>query len=307
MATIDSLPFDRVTYREGQRLTARDLKDDRARRTSLRRLHVRHLHETWGIATGFDVQAAGASAVGVGPGYAIDIVGRDLVLSSSLAIPVPAAAGPTVFVLVATFLEDCAFPTTAAGAGVCLDAPIHPRRERPAFAWRTAAEFEPGPMVPLGHVLVEKGAIKGAVNLRVRRYARRLVRPLIATGITDPSDTWTIPWHSGGFVEAEQRVSTVDAGFHNAPIYFAWPVVVRPTPGDSSAAIARAIAQSYPQVTERTANGFVFRMVLDGTLVGALREAWAVSWLGVEQPGGCGPSLDLKKLLTAAGLFFKFA
>jgi hypothetical protein len=306
MATIDDLPVDRVTYREGQRLTARDLTDDRARRTLLRRLHVRHLHDTWGVATGFDVQVAGSSAVGVGPGHAIDIFGRDLVLSSSLAIPVPTATSPTVFVLVVTFLEDCAFPTTAAGAAVCLDAPIHPRRERPAFAWRTAAEFEPGPMVPLCHVLVDKGAIKGAVNRRVRRYARRLVRPVIATGMTDPSEAWTVGWHAGGFVEAEQHVSTLDGGFHNTPTYFAWPVVVGPTPGESSADIARAVAQSYPQVTERTANGFVFRMILDGALVGTLRDAWAVSWLGVEQPGGCAPSLDLKRLLTSAGLFFKF-
>src|SRR5262245_48900407 len=93
---------ERVTYREGQRLTARDLQDDHDRIVMLRRLHVRNLHETWGIATGFDVQAAGAAAVAVGPGYALDIGARDLVLSTSLALPVPVAKGPQVFVLVAT-------------------------------------------------------------------------------------------------------------------------------------------------------------------------------------------------------------
>ena len=113
MDDIADLAADRVTYREGQRLTSRDLQDDRDGRARLRRLHVRHLHETWGIATGFDVQGAGSSAVAVGPGYALDHFARDLVLSASVVVPVPAVAGPELFVLVAAFLEDCALPTSA--------------------------------------------------------------------------------------------------------------------------------------------------------------------------------------------------
>ena len=49
------IPFERVTYRRGQRLEARDLHDDHRRDARLRELHVRHLHDTWGIALGFEV------------------------------------------------------------------------------------------------------------------------------------------------------------------------------------------------------------------------------------------------------------
>ena len=91
MADTTDLAAGRVTYREGQRLTARDLLDDRARRMRLRQLHVRNLHETWGIATGFDVQAAGPAAVAIGPGYALDTSPAISCCPPASWIPVPTA------------------------------------------------------------------------------------------------------------------------------------------------------------------------------------------------------------------------
>ena len=49
-------------------------------------------------------------------------------------------------------------------------------------------------MVPICHVVVENDAIKGAVQTRVRRYARRLVRPHVATGITDADRSLWQEW-----------------------------------------------------------------------------------------------------------------
>jgi hypothetical protein len=305
MADTADLEFDRVTYREGQRLTARDLEDERARKARLRRLHVRHLHATWGIALGYDVRAAGTGTVAVGPGYALDLAGRDLVLSAHVAIPVPSVPGPATFVLVATFLPDCAFPTSAAAGGACLDSPLHPRRERPALAWRTPAEFEPGPMVPLAHVVVHNGAIQGAVGQRVRRYARRLVRPLIATGQTDTPATWTSPWHMGGFVLLEQTVNTVDAGFTRNPVYFAELVATKSSPDQPPEETARALAQAYGHLSDMTADSFRFRIVIPGEFVRTVAD-WAVSWVGVEPVPGCAPSFDLTRLMTMAGTLFRF-
>lgn len=303
--TTTDLEFDRVTYREGQRLTARDLQDDRARLARLRRLHLRHLHDTWGIAIGFDVQAAGPAAVAVGLGYAIDSAGRDLVLSANVAIPVPAVAGPASFVLVAAFLSDCSFAPASTAAAVCLDAPLHPRRERPGFTWRRADEFEPGLMVPLCHVVVRNGAIDGAVGTRIRRYARRHARPLIASGTTDVPAAWSTPWHAGGFVLIEQRVNTAAAGFSGAPKYFAEIVVTKPSTTESAADTARALAQANGHILEMSADSFVFRALVPGAFTRSASD-WAVAWLGVEPLTGCAPSLDLKKLLTAAGLLFRF-
>ena len=49
------IPFDRVTYRDGQLLDARDLRDDHLSDTRLRRLMFSVSHDTWGIALGFEV------------------------------------------------------------------------------------------------------------------------------------------------------------------------------------------------------------------------------------------------------------
>jgi hypothetical protein len=306
MADIIDLAGDRVTFREGQRLTARDLADDRANRARVRRLHVRHLHETWGIATGFDVQPAGPAAVAVGPGHAIDSSARDLLLSSSLVVPVPAAKGPQLFVLVATYLADCAFPAEAARAGACLTSPLHPRRERAAFAWRTPTDLEPGPMVPICHVVVENGAIQGSVGTRVRRYARRLVRPFMASGRTDvPSDAWSDWWHANGFYGQEQHVDTSDAGFTATPQYFAQLVPMKPSPGHTDAEVLAALAGAHGHIRSPARDGFEFRAVVRENFMRDLTQTWAVAWVGVQPMAGCPPALNLRLLVTLAGHFFK--
>jgi hypothetical protein len=301
------LVTERVTYREGQRLTARDLQDDHRRDVLLRRLHVRHLHETWGIATGFDVQAAGTTAVAVGAGYALDIYARDLVLSASMALTVPPVPGPQVFVLVATYLQDCAFPSAAAGAAVCLNTPVHPRRERPAFAWRTSSELEVGPMVPLCSLTVENKTIKGAIETRVRRYARRLVRPHLAAGRTDADAALWQPWWNRGILDGYfQQVDTSDAGFTAAPQYFAELVPVKPSRNHSITDVVAALASAHGHIKQTSRDGFVFQAVVPEQFRRDLMDTWAVSWVGVQPMAGCPPSLDLKRLLTLAGHFFTF-
>jgi hypothetical protein len=307
MSNCTEVVNERITYREGQRLMARDLRDDRNRARLLRMLHVRHLHETWGIATGFDVQAAGTAAVAVGPGYALDSYARDLVLSANIALPVPAVQGPQIFVLVATFLQDCAFPTSSAGASVCLSAPLHPRRERPAFAWRTPVELELGSMVPLCSITVDNKAIKGAIETRVRRYAQRLVRPYIATGRTDADPTlWQAWWNRAILDGYFQRVDTSDAGFTAAPQYFAELVPVKPSANLSTAEVVAALASAHGHIKETSRDGFVFQAVVPERFRRDLLDTWAVSWVGVQPMAGCPPSLDFKRLITLAGHFFNF-
>jgi hypothetical protein len=306
MPDIADLAADRITYREGQRLTASDLQDDRNGRARLRRLHVRHLHETWGIAIGFDVQAASDEAVAVGPGYALDIAARDLALSTSLAVPVPAVAGPELFVLVATYMPDCAFPTTAAGAAVCLDAPVHPRRERPALALRTIAELEIGPMVPLCHVVVQNQKIAGTVQTRIRRYARRMVRPYVAGGVTDAdSNLWTRFWHNNLWYGMSQRVDTSEAGFTATPQYVAQLVPVQPSPVNrTTTEVEQALAGAHGHIRETARDSFVFEAVVIERFIPDLLRSWAIRWVGVQPMAGCPPVLNLKNLFTRAGLFF---
>lgn len=300
-----SLDVDRITWREGQRLIARDLQDDRERRAVLRRLHVRHVHDTWGIATGFEIGAAAPSTVAVGPGHAIDDAGRDLVLSTSLALSVPDVDGPSLFVLVATYLPDCGF-TSASNGAVCLDAPLNPRRERPAFAWRDPLDLRPGPEIPLCHVVVEKGVIKGAVQTRVRRYARRLVRPYIATGVSDVDDDgWKPWWRTNILIGFEREVNTADAGFTSLPVYLADVVVTAPDPKHPADEVSSMIAAGHGHILRATASSFVYRLIVPEPFVLTMRNTWAVAWTGIEPLSGCPPALNLKHLFTLAGRFLE--
>ena len=84
-------PFQRVRYSDDQLLAARDLNDDEFYEASLRRMHVRGLHDTWGVALGFYLSLSdNKDQVLVGPGLAYDAMGRELLLSETLAMPIPA-------------------------------------------------------------------------------------------------------------------------------------------------------------------------------------------------------------------------
>ena len=101
---------NRVTYREGQLFTARDMEDDRRREAWLRRLHMRYLHDTWGIALGFEVDKTNDNmSVRLKPGYAVDDQGRGLLQAETIQLPVPEVVGPESFVATLSYQEDAAF------------------------------------------------------------------------------------------------------------------------------------------------------------------------------------------------------
>src|SRR6516162_9520492 len=73
-------PLSRITWRDGQTLASRDLREDQRYADQLRYLHIRYQHKTWGVVEGLGVFSSGGSAVEVVPGYALDIEGRELLL-----------------------------------------------------------------------------------------------------------------------------------------------------------------------------------------------------------------------------------
>ena len=67
------ISYNRVTYREGQLFAVHDMEDDQRREAWLRRLHLRYLHDTWGIALGFEVDKTNDNmSVRLKPGYAVE-------------------------------------------------------------------------------------------------------------------------------------------------------------------------------------------------------------------------------------------
>ena len=77
------IPLERITWRDGQLLASRDLRDEIRGDDRFRHLHVRYLHRSWGIVTGFEVTALGPQTLRVAPGFALDIEGRELLLAEA--------------------------------------------------------------------------------------------------------------------------------------------------------------------------------------------------------------------------------
>jgi hypothetical protein len=280
------IPFDRVTWRDGQRLASRDMNDSVSRETRLRWLHNRFIHGAafgnWGIVDGFRVQlATSGRLVGVYPGYAVDILGRDLVLSVNVAVDVPDVSGPTSLVLAARYRGDAAYRARHSQRDECTGTPFSSGGERPAFVWLPLEDVEPGIDLPLAGAHVTTG-IAQAPLAPVQRYMRAMTRPRIAFGTTRAFQTG---WHDiklGGVPEewVQTFVNTSAAGFVRTPRYFARLA----RPGQAAMLIE---ATGGIQNPEREAFSLrVFNVVrppgFGPTADDAEAQGWTVSWWGVE-------------------------
>jgi len=311
-------PDYRITYRDGQLLTARDLTDNKKRDDRLRWLHARYLHHTWGIAQGFDVQLnSSTDAVIIGPGYAVDTIGRDIVLSENLLIPAPNVTAFEMMVLVISYQADSTFRSYQATG--CVGGGLDPRVDRPVVSWIPVTTARFGIHIPLASATIAmsvNGPLISAFDLRVRRCARRMVRPNIVLGETESGNTgWT--------VKDSQIIATVDtspAGFILTPQYFAvlsgnfWSVRVPAAGGPikpwSKDTNDTSVAYLGPHcyVSQPTATGFTLQTIgLKANFLGVShknmeQKGWTVRWVGIEISDGCRPLWSLQETFFLSGL-----
>jgi hypothetical protein len=236
MAVPDLSGRKRVRYHDDQLLAARDLQDDEAYRERMRGLHVVALHNTWRIAVGLSVSLrADGLTVQLGPGMAYDCRGREIVLSQLLVvagpIPPPGGAQPLIYDLAVRYRELNEWATGARRVSACPD--DSSLLERPVVRWALAGEVTGGPValsgllrlgedVPLARFVVSPTGTLSGPDLSVRRYAKPLLRPYMASGVVQPS------WLSTGL----GYVATIDtsaAGFTTMPFYFASLVPTQPS------------------------------------------------------------------------------
>jgi hypothetical protein len=296
------VPFDRVTYRDLQLLQARDLRDDVRRDARLRWLHTRYLHLIWGIAFGFEVQpSTDQTAVAVGPGYAVDSAGRDLVLPDSIELAVPATIGPTTFVLIAGYQEDAAFPNRRDLSSLCLEGGLDPRHERPLLAWVRQDDARFGPQVPLAQGEVTNGHVSVPLDVRPRRYARRLARPHVGWGSTEAGNTgWVVGPLEEHRMWLTATIDTSEAGFTKVPFYFArlrigpgaptTPPWLTSVSGPTATSDQRFSTDGFTLIANPDVDYFEYQVlqlpglpisrIVDPTV--AEKEGWSIDWLGIE-------------------------
>ena len=309
----------RIVWRDGQDLASRDLNGELRDEARRRRLHVRMLHQTWGIALGFQANLdASGTAVVVSPGYAVDIEGRELLLSPAVRIALP---GDGDFVLAATYDASSACAPVLPAVEFCPGLP--PRRERAVIGWVAMTGLKMGEHVPLARVVMANGAPVGGLNLNVRRMARRMIRPHLGAGITETGATNWVDQavNKKPDIWLQADVDTSEAGFLKTPRYQAClcrqgPPHKHPRKGslDETAALFGKLPalnmDGLGVITNATSKKFTYRVPraaalpwgADLTAGEAEKAGWVIAWVGVETVAGCQPEINLQAAIAVLGI-----
>ncbi len=292
--------LQRVTFFAGQQLTATDLAELEKAQRMRAWLHNRSLH-SWGIGIGLAVTGeAGASMVEVAEGYAIDCLGREIILTESKTLPVPAVAGTpsggeAVYYLVAGYQEDDDQAVAERRRGVCVPEGTVRLTEEPRLEWLEAVDVDEGIDVILAKAWVKNCQLSQPLSLLERRSARPSQYPYINANQTQAQAGGTVweRWYddNGLLVGVTTFVDTSVARFQATPWYMAHVVGER--------YFNSRFIVSQDAVTEATPTGFTFRAHLRASFTGDILDdfvasisssdsddssnlAWHVVWMGIE-------------------------
>ena len=140
MSILDQTRFiERQQFFNGQRLFKDDLQTLEAFNREMRWLHNKSLHQP-GIGNGFAVTGKkGDREVTIGPGYAIDREGHEIVLIRDQIEAVPPTAGepdgtPTFYDLTVSYLDE-ELEEAELREGICNSRGAVRLREEPVFCW----------------------------------------------------------------------------------------------------------------------------------------------------------------------------
>jgi hypothetical protein len=281
----------RVVHYQGERLRAADLRAEDGQATSMRQLHVRTLHDAWGVALGLDVYLEAAEFV-VARGLAYDRLGREIALTQPRrAPPLSGESEDGVYQLVAGL--------SASGG--------------PELRWRAARDTRLGLDVPLVAVTIVNGVVDlDSFDVNVRPYAQPLTRPHIAYGLTPREQRWRV-WRKGGGdreIGFGLRVDTSSAGFVGMPFYVASLVRSSNSLFVGAANATQVQMYVFGALANATRTGFTYRVVFAGPPPATGRPAgqtppsvqdvfrrfvagnlpFQVAWTGIEPSEACAPT-----------------
>ena len=238
--------LERMQFFNGQRLFADDLSALASFHREMRWLHNQSLHQP-GVGFGFATAGAkGDREVVIQPGYALDDLGREIVLTEARVEPVPPVADdgfgrPVLFDLTVSYPSESELPVSETREGVCGGVGAVRLLERPVFCWaRLGPPPDRLPLEPLGSAGM-RDAIQSGRRIRLaraevlncklehplsiaqRRNAKPATQPYVASGASDAAG-WTVtgPTATSNFgYLASKTVSTEHARFRTAPRYMA--------------------------------------------------------------------------------------
>jgi hypothetical protein len=271
MSIPKQVALERLRYWHGQRLRARDFRDQTAIEAQLRWWHNRALHNAFGVSLGLTVSPVPASgsltAVRVTCGLAYDCFGRELILQDTREISVPTAPPPqgnlqvTPMTLLLRYKDSAQFPQRNDLAAVCLPCAGSSFQEEPDFVWQPADRVQVTDGVPLARVNFDN-QIAILDQQFTAPLSRPLARPYLASGATLPEHTVWEPWsievgEQLVQIGAQTKIDTSVAGFTSTPCYFAW--LQGSLTGVES---QRSIFPYFANIAEASPTGFTFRLLL---------------------------------------------
>lgn len=217
-----AVPLERITWRTGQTLLARDLRAETSALDRLRWMHVRYQHRTWGVVSGLRVVRFGTAGVAVTRGLALDIDGRELLLSKPVGVAAPKVQATTTVYLVISYAPPVKGCTPAPDLSTLCPGVQNPvPLEAGALSWKTAEQVRYGLDVLLARVLVAQGEIESAADNTVQRQAAGVNQPVMWSDVTQAGQTGWTDGAKGTLSEITATVDTSDAGYIETPAYFA--------------------------------------------------------------------------------------
>jgi hypothetical protein len=211
--------IERLQFFDGQRLDATDLQGLEAFNREMRWLHNQSLHQP-GIGNGFAVSGQkGDRQVTIRPGYAIDALGREIVLTETHLEAVPAVAGedngdPVPYYVTVSYPDDADLKEAETRQGICLAGGVVRLREEPEFCWvrlqkddqgnlqpknpKLQSDLQDGLKIVLARAEVLNCQLYQDLSIAERRRARPACQPHIAGGLAAPT-----PWEAVEIVGPE--------------------------------------------------------------------------------------------------------
>lgn len=273
MSILDETRFvERFQFFNGQRLFASDLQGADDFNREMRWTHNRSLGQP-GIGSGFAVYGKrNDREVVIGAGYAVDALGREAVLTTTVTLQVPPVAAdeagkPVFYDLAVSYPDDDALEETETREGICLPRGVVRRREVPVFCWirlddqrqpidpRLKQDILTGMRLILARAEVFNCQLNADLTVSVRRDVRPPRLPYVVCGQESPTawDILELPPIGNGesflttpaglvspFIVPTGVTATIDtsaAEFQTTPIYsarIAGPRILTIPNGDGS-------------------------------------------------------------------------
>jgi len=322
MAIIGSTQFlERIQFFNGERLFAPDLQALESFNREMRWLHNQSLHQA-GVGSGYAVIGKiGDRQVTISPGYALDSLGEEIILTETLVLPIPPVAdngsgGSVFYDLTVSYPQDSDLKPSETRVGICNCPPegVVRLREEPVFCWvrlndnptnrqpvdaRLKNLIQTGMFLVLAQVEIFNCQLRQPVSTAQQRSARPPKTPHIASGLAtklqwireSQFDTGNPTPVLGGVIGVPftATIDTSAGNFQATPAYTARLVgsSVYTDPASKIPMVIDAL-MNIPSVSVLP-NSFILEIFpfaasfeSVSTTLTAPSPAWDVAWLGVE-------------------------